>query len=265
MVKYLSFILAMASITAVGQTVPHGTNHLKDIFDFDPPPHPTVLVESVRINRTEDHMYVTLGVNCPKPGWSASSAMKPPYDAEIYAAFAYEDASSATCHRETVAEKSHRKKCRGVWADLRIVFTEMMFSSDEGAKSIEPIDNEAEKRDIGTMLVPLPKLCGPKGDQQCISGGSWTYGDDEGIIKQPIPVSGQMPQTLLRAEPPKPFTVLHCPDGWHVEVWHQGEWVYVSAEGLVTPFSGYQPYVKPVIGIAAPDSKDHPAKCVRDK
>jgi hypothetical protein len=73
---------------------------------------------------------------------------------------------------------------------------------------------------------------------------------------------------------PKPVTViepvmqpvLHCPSGWHVEVWHQAAPIYGGETDsiLQSDPDGYIPYSPPiVISFGIPDV-DHPDKCVRD-
>lgn len=99
---------------------------------------------------------------------------------------------------------------------------------------------------------------------------------------------GETPQTLLRAEPPTPTTttepltrkVLHCPDGWHVEVWHNAYCpncaVFTAVPATIEAqtwgipqghSAGYHPYSPPEPLMADDDNTNfyHPAKCVKNE
>jgi hypothetical protein len=73
---------------------------------------------------------------------------------------------------------------------------------------------------------------------------------------------------------PKPVTViepvtqpvLHCPSGWHVEVWHRAALpyggLYAFPQGVDT--DGYRPYSPPIVVSGHGDDFEHPNKCVHD-
>jgi hypothetical protein len=85
---------------------------------------------------------------------------------------------------------------------------------------------------------------------------------DTSICGSPKALTAPKPVTVIE---PVTQPVLHCPSGWHVEVWHSAVPFYGATDSIFqSDPDGYIPYSPPiVISFGIPDV-DHPDKCVRD-
>lgn len=107
--------------------------------------------------------------------------------------------------------------------------------------------------------------------------GATTYGPAWKITKGPRGMSAEV--HVPEVEVPEPVTViepvtqpvLHCPEGWHVEVWHAARCYDCMTFNTEPPTpvkqnepAGYGQYSLPMQITVSDDasSKEHPAKCV---
>ena len=88
-----------------------------------------------------------------------------------------------------------------------------------------------------------------------------------GWLLATVTAVGQTAPTPTLVTEPVTQQVLHCPNGWHVEVWHRSISPY-GGLAVETPVDqdGYRRYQKPTVITAGDDSidKQHPPKCVAD-
>lgn len=127
----------------------------------------------------------------------------------------------------------------------------------------------------GTTANPVPAKCDASGKPICTENGYrlWSSQVYAGFMsKEACEAYDQTPTPTTKIEPVTQ-PVLHCPDGWHVEVWHKGYDPNAYGEFAPAPFfqkqgypAAYGPYSPPLAITASDDATDkvHPARCVKD-